>query len=694
MNKIFLICILILTYSVTANAQSDIQKDDSTKHQHLQLNEIVVAASKDNSRLKDLPLSASVIQNITIESNEIKSLTDVSVITPNFVMPEYGSKLTSPVYIRGVGSRINSPSVGLYVDDVPYFDKDAFAFDFLDVERVEILRGPQGTLYGRNSMAGLINVVTKSPMYYQGKSVKLSAGSYGNYNISGGFYNKFRDNFAVSVASNFKHTDGFHFNHFLSEKVDKLNSLSINSKIIYHIKERLQLENIFSTEISNQGGYPYALYNDSLKSPENISYNQKSTYERNLINNSFKLKYIGKNWVLTNSLSFQFLEGTQKIDQDFTPDSLYFVQQLQSQKMNANEVIVRSRENRKYDWLVGAFAFIQKHNTEVKADVYKSGMWYIKEYHPETKGIAFFHQSTYKLSDNFSIVAGIRYDYETSAMHYIYTGERNRVNLPKTDTLYPLLTDKVILPKIAFNYKFKNSSIYTSYTTGYKPGGFNSTFESPDQLKFKNEKSYNYEAGVKSAFFDNLIYADFALFYTKLKNQQIYRTVPSGRGAYLDNAGLSENKGFELNIKTRSANGFEGVIAYGYTNSKILEYVKDDTTNYNNNVTPYIPRYTLTLQLNKFIYLNAGNYMDEIRISLLYNQNGSQYWNLENSYKEDSYGLLNAKVSFVKKSFQIELWGKNLMNKYYNAFLFESLDNTYIQAGRPFHAGINMLIEF
>lgn len=89
-------------------------------------------------------------------------------------MPDYGSKLTSPVYIRGIGSKINAPSIGLYVDGIPYFEKSAFDFDFNEVDRIEVLRGPQGTLYGRNTMGGIINVYTKSPLKYEGTNVWLS----------------------------------------------------------------------------------------------------------------------------------------------------------------------------------------------------------------------------------------------------------------------------------------------------------------------------------------------------------------------------------------------------------------------------------------------------------------------------------------------------------------------------------------
>ena len=94
-----------------------------------------------------------------IANDEITSLADISSKVPNFFMMDYGSKLQSPVFIRGIGSRLGSPSVGLYVDNVPYFEKTTFGFDFFDIDRIEVLRGPQGTLYGRNTMGGIINVI-------------------------------------------------------------------------------------------------------------------------------------------------------------------------------------------------------------------------------------------------------------------------------------------------------------------------------------------------------------------------------------------------------------------------------------------------------------------------------------------------------------------------------------------------------
>jgi outer membrane receptor protein involved in Fe transport len=155
MNKRYFIMIwIIIACNIQLRSQNIYVSFDSTEVPEVSLDEVVVNASRDNSKLKQLPVSVSTINASSIKLNEIDNLNQASGIIPNFFMPEYGSKLTSPVYIRGIGSRINNPSVGMYVDQVPYFEKASFNFDFFDIERIEVLRGPQGTLFGRNSMGG------------------------------------------------------------------------------------------------------------------------------------------------------------------------------------------------------------------------------------------------------------------------------------------------------------------------------------------------------------------------------------------------------------------------------------------------------------------------------------------------------------------------------------------------------------
>ena len=179
MKKFFF---LISTYffftHVSAKEEGNFPKTPADTVPYNQLGEIAVISNpKSQINTFEFPASLTTFSSANIERMNIQSLKDFSSLAPNLYIPDYGSRLTSAIYIRGIGSRINSPAVGLNIDNVPYLDKSAFDFDFMDIERVEILRGPQGTLYGRNTMAGLINVYTKSPFDHPGTRVRVG---YGN----------------------------------------------------------------------------------------------------------------------------------------------------------------------------------------------------------------------------------------------------------------------------------------------------------------------------------------------------------------------------------------------------------------------------------------------------------------------------------------------------------------------------------
>ena len=121
---------------------------DTTKiSNQVDLNEVVIQSFKQERSLNTAPLAASAVNGTMLRNREVASIKDVSSLIPNLFIPDYGSKLTSPVYIRGIGSRINAPSVGLYIDGMPFFEKSAFDFDFSEIDQIEVLRGPQGTLY-------------------------------------------------------------------------------------------------------------------------------------------------------------------------------------------------------------------------------------------------------------------------------------------------------------------------------------------------------------------------------------------------------------------------------------------------------------------------------------------------------------------------------------------------------------------
>ncbi|HJA87177.1 MAG TPA: Plug domain-containing protein, partial [Candidatus Parabacteroides intestinavium] len=149
---------------------------------------ILTSSTKETNDLRTLPAAVSILSPQQIAGRQIDALKDISSLVPNLFIPDYGAKLTSAVYIRGIGARSSGQSIGMYVDNVPYLDKSTFDFELTDIQRIEVLRGPQGTLYGRNAMGGIVNVYTLSPFDFQGKRVSVLAGNYGQVKLKASHY--------------------------------------------------------------------------------------------------------------------------------------------------------------------------------------------------------------------------------------------------------------------------------------------------------------------------------------------------------------------------------------------------------------------------------------------------------------------------------------------------------------------------
>lgn len=698
MRSIYATFVFIALLSFGAKAQQESTDQDSMKH--YQLEDIEIKSPKYNRNVFEIPAAATMVPERLLETNRVVNLTDVSSIVPNFFMPDYGSKLTSPVYIRGVGNRINTPSVGLYVDGIPYFEKSAFNFDFYDIERIEVLRGPQGTLYGRNAMGGLINVISNKPGDIRKSFAAVDYGSYNQFNAQISHNQPISKSFSALADLNVRNNDGFFTNQYNGEGVDAIESYSGRLKLAFHPSDKFNASGNVQYEDSKQVGYPYALFNDDTNQAGDINYNRESIYDRKMLSTGLNMEYNANSFKIRSVSSFQSVNDNQEVDQDFTPEDKYFVTQEQDLKMLAQEINIESYENETYDWLFGAFAFKQMLDKTVYFEMGEdqlAGMpfneyWYTKKYDNTNSGIAFFHQSTLKFG-GLSVSAGIRADYEKATLGYVYDRSING-NLGNVEEFDSEMDFFEILPKVAVKYSISEYLVpYATVAKGYNSGGFNSTFEREEDRSFEPEQSWNYEAGIKAKWLQQRIYANLAFFYIDWTNQQVYQTVPSGTGSMLTNAGKSESKGVEFEMKALPAKNLETWLSFGYNDAKFIEYVKNEDEDYSGNYLPYVPRFSFNVGGNYTIDVQQ-KWLDKIRLNLSYNGFGKHYWKETNEAYQDYYGLLNGRVSFEHKHVTLAFWGKNLLNTEYNSFYFQALGNSYAQIGKPVTMGVNLKVAF
>lgn len=696
--RIFTFLVAVLA-GVVARAQAGdaCEYDDSLDVSTL--NEVVVMSFKQQRDIRLEPISASIIKEGVLDKRNVASIKDLNGYVPNLFMPDYGSKLTSPVFIRGIGSKINSPSVGLYVDGMPYFEKNAFDFDFSDIEHVEVLRGPQGTLYGRNTMGGIINISTHSPLRTQRSMIKAGAGMYGSWIASGMRSDKISDALGYSISANYDRTGGYITNNYTGNKCDDGQEASARMRWEWRPTSRLTMSLVSAYDFSSQRGYPYAEVDKESMTVGAVEYDAPGKYRRNMLNAGIVAEYKGAGFSINSRAAYQHIADNQQIDQDFSPDRVYFATQRMRQHQASEELVVKSTSSGRYHWLCGVFGFYQGIDNNV-------GLQYIARDYATTKlydnpayGGALFHQSTIDnlLVKGMSLTVGLRYDIERASTEYRYfkhaVGATEISSAPES-SFDEHLSFSQLCPKIALQYMFASTGIvYASVTKGYKAGGFNTSFDTEADRTFKPETSWNYEVGAKHPFLDDKCNAEVALFFIDWRNQQIYQSLATQTGQLLRNAGRSVSKGVEVSIQYNPVPSLLLQANYGYTHATFKRYADDRKgIDYKGNRLPLVPAQTLGLDAD-YTFSRLGPF-DSVILGASFIGTGRIYWNESNLAKQKGYGLLNAKMSGSIGICTLQLWARNITGTRYMAYYFESGSRGLAQKGRPFTCGANLILNF
>ncbi len=479
------------------------------------------------------PVSTTTMYMRRLEERGVTSVKELSALAPNFYQPDYGSSITSSIYVRGFGSRIDQPVVGVIVDDVPLMNKNAYDFDFYDIRRLELLRGPQGTLYGRNTSGGVMNITTLSPLGWQGFRAMAEYSTLTSYRASASYYARPKENFGVSVAAYFNH-DGGHFeNTYRDEMCDRGNSGSARVRMQWLLGGGWSLDNALAVGYTREGGYAYHHYDAATGVTEAVAYNDPSGYERLTINEGFVAKYKGDKVQLTSVTSYQYLDDMMTLDQDFSSRSMFTMQQIQREHTITEEIVVRNADgDDRWQWLSGAFLFAKwldmSSPVRFKEDgindlilgninkglhtvfpennmLFGTDSFVINsDFNIPTYGAALYHQSQYKLG-RWTLTAGVRVDVEHTAMDYDsnatvpYCFDLTMTDFRDLRTEFKGREEQLfveVLPKVAAEYRMGIGTLYGTIARGYKSGGFNTQIFS-DILQVRMMNDMFDELGIK-----------------------------------------------------------------------------------------------------------------------------------------------------------------------------------------------------
>ena len=681
----------LLIATLTLNGATGINPDSSA-NKNVPLDEIVVTDFKQNKR----NLTSTAVSTINVQqlhNQQIVNLKELTAVMPNFYMPDYGSYANTPVYIRGIGTKSKGSAVGFYVDGIPHFESSAFNIDLSDIAAVNVFRGPQGTLYGRNTIAGIINVYTHNPLDYQRTRIKVGYGRYNDFIAQASNYAKISEKFGISTAASYHHNDGMFTNHFLNEKADKLNEGEGRIGFYWRPTTNWLLHLNSTLTYSEQNGYPYAPYDIVKDELLPISYNRNSTYRRLISSTGLNAQYENNHISFNSQTSYQFIKSHQGLDQDFTPQDVYFVDNSYHQNMLSQELTLKSNDKGRYQWIIGLFGMLLHSNQFAETSYFTRDFSTPTTYKNPTAGYAIYHQSSYNIWRGLSTTVGLRFDYEHAKTTYnqdkttLSTGVTTHAKDFVSSASFRQFTPKFTLQHLTN----KDNLYYISITRGYKPGGFNTIFKTDTERTYDPEYSWNYEVGTRLKFFNGRLTAEADLFYIDWRHMQTTYTVP-GVGNVIANAGHTDSKGFELSLAYHPIKSLQLNLNYGYTHARYLEYKKSAREDFSGNRLPMVPNHTLSLN-GTYTIMPAG-WFDKIVFNTGLTGLGRIYWADDNIVRQNFYATLNAKVSLTKGIFTWEVWGKNLTATNYMAYGFKASQGNYAQRGKPLTFGTAVSVSF
>lgn len=717
------------------------------------VDDVQVTAIKQGSVLRSQPVAATIVGSRIIGRGHVEAAKHLSHRVPNLHMPDYGSRMTSSIYVRGLGARIDQPVVGLNVDNLPVMQKNNFDTELADAERIEVLRGPQSTLYGRNTMGGVINVYTLSPLQYEGIRIGMeySSGNTCRLRVSG--YTRIRPDLGISVAGFYNRSDGFFENRTTGERCDREQTGGGRLKLQWRNGNGLRIDNTLTFSALDQGGYPYAYVGpDIVREGETvvrngeIAYNDPCGYSRTTVSDGLTIRYDAARFSVSSITGYQYSDDEMTLDQDFLPLSYFTLRQALREHCLTEDLVFRSQDGKRYGWLFGVFGFYRHGTMEAPVRFKQTGvdelifahansylenvrfekctdeLLLASDFRMPSCGGAIYHESRFS-AGKWRFTAGIRADIERTTLRYRSRSDlhyrltiagnepvRRTASIDDRNKITHVYAE--LLPRFSVLYAFDDRrNLYLTVAKGYKAGGFNTQIFSDilqeklkwamvsagsppekDIMSYRPEYSWNYELGGHFSCMEGAVRGDFALFCIDCRDQQLTVFPPgTSTGRMMTNAGRSRSLGAELSLQIAPHRHVILDAAYGYTDARFVRY-DDGHDDFRGNRIPYAPAHTLALSADWTIPTGVG-WLGDVVLHLGGRGAGAIEWNEANTLRQPFYLLADASIRLEHPRYTLDFWGRNLAGTRYDVFYFKSIGHEFVQRGRPRTFGITLNIH-
>jgi len=643
------------------------------------LEDIVVTAQKTEENIQTIPMSINMLDEFTIEDASIQDTRDIAAYIPNFSTIFNGSRdYFGSFNLRGISNTgIGDPAIAMYIDGISYADLYAFDSPLFEIERIEVLKGPQGTLYGKNTEAGVINIITKAPTNELEGKVNIEVGNY-NYKQIKATLNApiIQDKLFLKLSALQANKDGYITNKYSNTKVDNRDTLSFRTNTIYKVNDNLEASLILSyTKMDDDGGW-------AMVPMDKNAYATATGYNLNDLETAYdyigdslaktktsmlKLDYAHDSFDFVSVTGYRNMDNSGTLDGDFTPSSFYGGLNEKNVDSINQEFRLSSNENSLFKWLVGAYYsdedsyFATGYTLEnLAANMYNVpvGTEDISKADIISKDMAIFGQSTVRFFDDLlGVTTGLRYEKSKRGLknrRHIFGGMDITTPIDKIEK-----DSSIVLPKLSIDYQLnKDIMFYTTASKGYKAGGYSLAVDDPVLSEYKPEISKSIEVGMKLMFPDLGLMLNVAGFYTKVDD-------------YQDRLQIDPMTVLQANVTKMDIKGFEFEAAYmineyltlsgnlGLLSSVYSDYINPLTNeNYKDKDAIFTPEYDLNLGIK---YRGDNGIFANFELQ----RTGEQYMDRSNQNKLDAYTVYNTKIGYEQENWDIYFTVKNITDKMY-----------------------------
>lgn len=690
-----------------------------------QLDEVVVkgfenVVSKARRRSESVQTIPESVVTFTSQDIENKGITNVQSFAdqiPNVNFTQSQNVGNNFITVRGISQIRNGDSpIAFVVDGVTLPDPNQVNQDLFDLALIEIVKGPQGALYGRNAIAGAINIVTNEPTNTFRNKIQTGFASGNLFQAQVSSTGPIvKDKFFYRVSGSYKSSDGLLDNITTNSSPDFIEDLSLRGQLKANFSSNTTAT-LTAQIIDTEAGAVYfaaPTTGNPTIDPDDfgnlaIQADQVGVGTLDVFYGNLKFDFNLGSVKLTSSSTYNRGERNHIGDLDFTPaDVLRQIQDSNTETINQEFRLTPTNVDGKFNWTAGAFYQSQDKQliTDATADfgffadpftaTGVQSRLAIGNFTNTFNSIAAFGFIDYEVSDRLKFSVGLRFDSDNIQQDNVTEGTN------------PERTDTQLQPKASVALNLSDDVlVYGNYGRGYRAGGFNQGDTPRYDTSFSNETTNNYEIGIKNTFWDGRFILNLAGYYIDFNNQQLYALVlDGGNGSILIgnfNVPESESIGFEADLKLRATNWLDILASYGLSRARITEGTSTFSTgnfesfDVSGNNTPLVPQSSFNFGLESSIELSRN-----IRFNGNLNLEGTGeiFWHEDNAASSSGYSLLNARLGFsFKNKFDISLWGTNILDQdYITEFFAQSFSNggsDLAWLGQPATFGLNLSYKF